>query len=89
MTENTDMRKATRKQTGFAGRFGIGTLGLGVAATVLVAGCDLGVSNPSLIDEADLQIPEAVPAIVNGARYSYGLATTINGREASIACPRS
>ncbi|HSJ25902.1 MAG TPA: RagB/SusD family nutrient uptake outer membrane protein [Longimicrobiales bacterium] len=50
------------------------------AAVVLVAaGCDLGVTNPAQIEAGDLQTPAAVPAIVNGARGSFGLWTTING----------
>ena len=79
MTEMKNMRKPTWKRTGPSGRFKAGALGMGLVATVLVAGCDLGVTNPALIEEGDLEIPEAVAAIVNGARYSYGLATTING----------
>jgi starch-binding outer membrane protein, SusD/RagB family len=77
--EMKNMRKPTMKWTGRSGPFRTGALGLGTAVAVLAAGCDLGVSNPALIDEADLEIVEAIPAIVNGARYSYGLATTIQG----------
>lgn len=51
-----------------------------VATGLLVlAGCDLGVTNPSLIEEGDLEVPLAVPAIVNGARGAFGIGTTING----------
>jgi starch-binding outer membrane protein, SusD/RagB family len=44
-----------------------------------LAGCELGVSNPAEIEEADLETEAAVPAIVNGARHTFGLATTIFG----------
>jgi hypothetical protein len=49
------------------------------AGAVVLAGCDLGVTNPALIEETDLDTPNAVPAIVNGALGSFGIATTING----------
>jgi starch-binding outer membrane protein, SusD/RagB family len=48
-------------------------------AVLLIAGCDLGVTNPAEIEETDLETVAAVPAIVNGARGSFGLWTTING----------
>lgn len=54
-------------------------LGLVTAGSVTLAGCDLGVINPAIIEEDDLAIPEAVPAIVNGARHTFGMATTIQG----------
>ncbi len=50
-----------------------------VAGGVALAGCDLGVTNPALIEEGDLDTPNAVPAIVNGAMGSFGIGTTING----------
>lgn len=46
---------------------------------VALAGCELGVSNPAEIEESDLETEAAVPAIVNGARHTFGLATTIFG----------
>jgi starch-binding outer membrane protein, SusD/RagB family len=49
------------------------------AAVLFAAGCDLGVTNPAQIEATDLETPAAVPAIVNGARGSFGLWTTING----------
>jgi starch-binding outer membrane protein, SusD/RagB family len=51
------------------------------AATVLLfaTGCDLGVTNPAQIEAGDLETPAAVPAIVNGARSSFSIWTTING----------
>lgn len=52
---------------------------LAAGGMILLAGCDLGVSNPALIEETDLDTPNAVPAIVNGALGSFGIATTING----------
>lgn len=58
------------------GRVGGGSLMVSLA---VLAACDLGVSNPQIIEEVDLERPEAIPAVVNGARYSFGLATTING----------
>lgn len=54
-------------------------IGLVTAGTLALSGCDLGVTNPEVIEEGDLAIPEAIPAIVNGARYTFGLGTTING----------
>jgi hypothetical protein len=53
--------------------------GLAAAGLLLLTGCDLGVRNPAMIDEGDLEISGAVPAIVNGARGAFGLATTIFG----------
>lgn len=53
--------------------------GLVAAASLGLTGCDLGVSNPDLIEQDLLDTPKAIPAIVNGARYSFGLATTIQG----------
>jgi starch-binding outer membrane protein, SusD/RagB family len=49
------------------------------SAVLFTAACDLGVSNPAQIEETDLETVAAVPAIVNGARGSFGLWTTING----------
>ncbi len=49
------------------------------AGTVILAGCDLGVSNPAQVEETDLATVAAVPAIVNGARHTFGMATTIMG----------
>jgi starch-binding outer membrane protein, SusD/RagB family len=49
------------------------------AAVLLTAACDIGVSNPAEIEAGDLETPAAVPAIVNGARHSFSLYTTING----------
>jgi hypothetical protein len=37
------------------------------------------VSNPALVEESDLDTPNAVPAIVNGALGTFGMATTIMG----------
>jgi starch-binding outer membrane protein, SusD/RagB family len=54
-------------------------LTLAAAGLLVLGGCDLGVSNPALIEEADLETPNAVPAIVNGARGTFGMATTIMG----------
>jgi len=51
---------------------------LAVGALALSA-CDLGVVNPEIIEEDDLMIPDAIPAIVNGARHTFGMATTIQG----------
>jgi starch-binding outer membrane protein, SusD/RagB family len=52
---------------------------LAAAAAVTLGGCDLGVSNPALIEATDLETPAAVPAIVNGALGSFGIGSTING----------
>ncbi len=54
-------------------------LALAAAGSLFLAGCDLGVSNPALVEAGDLETPEAVPAIVNGARLTFGMATTIMG----------
>src|SRR5690625_2264098 len=51
---------------------------LAVGALALSA-CDLGVVNPEIIEEDDLMVPDAIPAIVNGARHTFGMATTIQG----------
>lgn len=61
------------------GRLRAAAIGTIAAGSLTLASCDLGVTNPALIEEADLMVPGAVPAIVNGARYSWGLATTIMG----------
>jgi starch-binding outer membrane protein, SusD/RagB family len=55
------------------------SLSLLAAGSLLLAGCELGVSNPSLVEEGDLETPAAVPAIVNGALGTFGMATTIMG----------
>jgi starch-binding outer membrane protein, SusD/RagB family len=57
---------------------------LGLVA-LAAAGCDLGVSNPALVEEADLNTPAAVPAIVNGALGTFGMATTIMGAAGTYA----
>lgn len=55
------------------------SLSLLAAGALLLAGCDLGVTNPALVEEGDLGTPNAVPAIVNGALGTFGMATTIMG----------
>jgi starch-binding outer membrane protein, SusD/RagB family len=53
--------------------------GRGRAAAVTVAGalalgaCDLGVNNPALIEDADLDRQEAITAVVNGVRGDFGV----------------
>jgi starch-binding outer membrane protein, SusD/RagB family len=57
----------------------------GRAAAVAVAGaftlgaCDLGVSNPALIEDADLDRVEAITAIVNGVRGDFATGTVSFG----------
>jgi starch-binding outer membrane protein, SusD/RagB family len=73
------MRKQEWIRAGTAGRYRAAVIGTIAAGTLALASCDLGVTNPALIEEADLHVPGAVPSIVNGARYSFGLATTQQG----------
>jgi starch-binding outer membrane protein, SusD/RagB family len=73
------MRMHTRKTAGVAGRSRAAVLGAVAAGALALGACDLGVTNPALIEEADLYVPGAVPSIVNGARYTWGMATTIQG----------
>lgn len=73
------MRNRTWNRAGTSGRIRTTGISLALGGALVLAGCDLGVSNPALIDEEDLRIPQAVPAIVNGARHSFGLGTTIFG----------
>jgi starch-binding outer membrane protein, SusD/RagB family len=54
-------------------------LGATLAGVVTLTACDLGVTNPANIEEADLNVPGAIPSIVNGARHTFGMATTIQG----------
>jgi starch-binding outer membrane protein, SusD/RagB family len=42
-------------------------------------GCDLQVDNPGAIQDVDLDRPDAIPAVVNGAMGAFGNATTIPG----------
>lgn len=70
--------RTTRNRAEF-GRVRGRSLALLAAGGLLLAGCDLGVSNPALIEETDLETQQAVPAIVNGALGTFGLATTIMG----------
>ncbi len=72
------MRKQEWIRAGTVGRFRAAAIGT-IAAGVLLASCDLGVTNPALIEEEDLFVPGAVASIVNGARYTWGMATTIQG----------
>ncbi len=73
------MRKQLWIRAGTAGRFKTAVVGSVTAAVLAFSACDLGVTNPELIEESDLLVPGAVESIVNGARYSFGLATTIMG----------
>jgi starch-binding outer membrane protein, SusD/RagB family len=73
------MRMHTRNPARVHGRLRGAAFGAVAAGVLALAACDLGVTNPALIEEDDLLVPGAVPAIVNGARYSWGLATTIQG----------
>jgi starch-binding outer membrane protein, SusD/RagB family len=79
MKERSHMRKQLWIRAGTAGRFKTALLGSIAAGTLFLSACDLGVTNPALIEESDLLVPGAVESIVNGARYSFGLATTIMG----------
>lgn len=58
---------------------GLTLAGLAMAGALTLSACDLGVVNPAIIEEENLMIPEAIPAIVNGARHTFGMATTIQG----------
>ena len=69
----------TKRNRAWSGRGRGRSLTLLAAGGLILAGCDLGVSNPALIEETDLETPQAVPAIVNGAMGTFGLATTIMG----------
>lgn len=46
---------------------------------VIVAGCDLGVTDPGQIDDTDLDDPGAITPLVNGAKGDFGYAATIPG----------
>jgi starch-binding outer membrane protein, SusD/RagB family len=54
-------------------------VGAVLAGSLALWACDLGVTNPALIEESDLFVPGAVPAIVNGARYTFNNAISQTG----------
>ena len=61
------------------------------AAAILCAACDLGVTNPGPIQDAQLDAPSAVPALVNGMSgdLSFALGNYVNrGALASGETPR-
>jgi starch-binding outer membrane protein, SusD/RagB family len=73
-------KERTMRGRAVAGHLGVPSWSvLAAGGFFLLAGCDLGVSNPALVEEGDLETPAAVPAIVNGALGTFGLATTIQG----------
>jgi starch-binding outer membrane protein, SusD/RagB family len=60
---------------------GSGTLPIAaaLAGAVALAACDLGVTNPAQVEDADLDRVEAIPALVNGVRGDFGYAAVIPG----------
>ena len=52
---------------------------LAALALLSMAACDLGVTNPGAIDDNDLNTPEGVIAMANGAAGAFGYATTAPG----------
>jgi starch-binding outer membrane protein, SusD/RagB family len=73
------MRKQLWIRAGVAGRARAGAIAAIAGASLVLASCDLGVTNPALIEESDLFVPGAVPAIVNGARYTFNNAISQTG----------
>jgi starch-binding outer membrane protein, SusD/RagB family len=69
---------STRSAIGQAARRGALALAL-LGTIVWTAGCDLQVDNPGAIEDADLDTPGAINAVVNGAMGQFGYATTIPG----------
>lgn len=55
------------------------TAAAAIVGVVLVAGCDLTSTSPSLVEDADLNIPEGVVAVVNGVRGDFGFAAVNPG----------
>jgi starch-binding outer membrane protein, SusD/RagB family len=64
---------------GAPGRVRMGAVGTVLAGSLVLWGCDLGVSSPALIPEDDLFVPEAAEFLVNGARYTFNNAITGTG----------
>lgn len=57
-----------------------GAAALALLGTLMyTSGCDLQVDNPGAIGDADLDRPDAIPAVVNGAMGAFGNATTVPG----------
>jgi hypothetical protein len=79
MREKETMFIENRKQAGETRRSRTVLAGLAMVGTLALSACDLGVVNPEIIEEDDLMTPAAIPAIVNGARHTFGMATTIQG----------
>jgi starch-binding outer membrane protein, SusD/RagB family len=73
------MRMHNGKTTGGGRRFRTGAIGAVLAGSLALWACDLGVTNPALIEETDLLVPGAVPSIVNGARYTFNNAISQTG----------
>jgi starch-binding outer membrane protein, SusD/RagB family len=68
----------TRSTIGRVARRGATALAL-CATMVWMAGCDLQVDNPGAIEDADLNTPGAIDAVVNGVMGQFGYAATIPG----------
>jgi starch-binding outer membrane protein, SusD/RagB family len=79
MKETSEMRMHTRSYAGAPILLRTGALGAVLAGSLALWACDLGVTNPALIEEDDLLVPGAVPSIVNGARYTFNNAITQTG----------
>jgi starch-binding outer membrane protein, SusD/RagB family len=79
MKETMEMRMHTRKTGGAPRRVRTGAIGAVLAGSLALWACDLGVTNPALIEETDLLVPGAVPSIVNGARYTFNNAISQTG----------
>jgi starch-binding outer membrane protein, SusD/RagB family len=73
------MRKQTMMTSvGRTARRGAAALAL-FGTMMWTSGCDLQVDNPGSIGDADLEVPGAIQALVNGAKGRFGYATTIPG----------
>jgi starch-binding outer membrane protein, SusD/RagB family len=66
---------------GTSGRWSAGgrSAAAALAGVVALGACDLGVSNPALIEDADLNRVEAITAIVNGVRGDFATGTVSFG----------
>jgi starch-binding outer membrane protein, SusD/RagB family len=69
---NTHMTNKHRAADGTRGRWRARGGLAALAGAVALGACDLGVSNPALIEDADLDRTEAIAAVVNGVRGDYG-----------------
>lgn len=50
----------------------------------LITSCDLDVPAPELIEDIDLNVPEGIPALVNGVHGDYAMATVNTGASGGV-----